>query len=141
MKATTTKTTTNKNHNLYYSVGDQATLCGYTDRRSYTVIATTATTITLQENKRELLNGINSGEPDALRFTPGGFSGHTDGTQRWKVEQDPEGHIIKAHMKRKPRKVWTQKQDGEYGYVFMPDFRNGSSIVIPGAHDYYDFNF
>jgi hypothetical protein len=119
------------------------TLCGYSDRVSYTVIKATRTTLTLQQNSRKLLNGFDSNEPDKLTFTPGGFCGHTDGEQRYEVNPDPNGQIIKAHLKRKPRKVWTEGAgpNGEYAEVLKPDFRNGSSRLIEGQHDFYDYNF
>ncbi len=128
-----------------YKVGDRATVCGYSDRQSYTVIAVTRTSITLQRNKATLLNGANSGEPDALVVTPGGFCCHTEGEQRYLVEVNPEGHIIKAHMKRKPRKVLsaygTAETDWEHTYEEAADFRHHSSRVVPGCSEYYDFNF
>lgn len=129
--------------NPHYTIGDGATLCGYSDRQSHTVIAATATTITLQRDKATLLNGANSGEADALHFAPGGFSGHTSGTQRWKVEPDPSGAVVKAYLKKKPRKVWTKgaAPDGGYAYVETPHYAVGSSSVIPGRHEHYDFNF
>jgi hypothetical protein len=123
-----------------FSIGDQVTLCGYSDRVSYTVIAATRTTLTIQQNNRTLLNGFESDESDKLQFTPGGFSGHVEGEQRYEVQANPNGSIVKAHLKRKPRKVWTET-DGGYAYMFKPDFRCGSSKVVEGQHDHYDFNF
>ena len=119
------------------------TVCGYSDRVSYTVIAATRTTLTLQQNSRTLLNGFDSNESNKLTFTPGGFIGHTEGSQRYDVKPNPNGPIIKASLKRKPRKVWTKgaAPDGGYAYVEMPDFRSGSSKLIEGQHDHYDYNF
>lgn len=126
-----------------YKVGDGATLCGYSDRHAYTVIAVTAKTVTLQRDKATLLNGMNSGEADALTFTPGGFAGHTEGIQRYRYEANPNGEVIKAHMKKKPRKVWTKgaAPDGGYGYVMHAHFTNGASTLIPGRFEHYDYNF
>lgn len=120
-----------------YRIDDQVTVCGYSDRKSFTVIASTPTTITIQENKRTLLNGFDSGEPDALVMTPGGFLGHTEGEQRWMVERDTNGSIIKAHMQHTPQKVWTEG----YAYVERANFKSKMGKVIPGSHDFYDFNF
>ena len=141
MKTTTAPTASFPTHTV--AAGDQMTVCGYSDRVSYTVIAATRTTLTLQRNTRHLLNGFDSNEEDKLTFTPGGFSGHTEGEQRYEVKVNPTGSIIKAHLKRNPCKVWTKgaAADGGYGYVLKPDFRNGSSRVIEGQQDYYDFNF
>lgn len=139
MKTTTAPSTNYPIHTV--AAGDQMTLCGYSDRVSYTVISATRTTLTLQENSRTLLNGVNSNEPDKLTFTAGGFCGHTEGTQRYEVKPNPNGHIIKAHLRRKTRKTWTKGTDGEYSYIMKPDFRNGASYLIEGQHDHYDFNF
>jgi hypothetical protein len=38
-----------------YKIGDGVTLCGYSDRSAYTVIAVTAKTITIQRDKATLL--------------------------------------------------------------------------------------
>lgn len=126
-----------------YEVGDGVTLCGYSDRHAYTVIAVTKTQITLQRDKATLLNGFKSGEPDALTFTPGGFSGHTEGVQRYAYEADPEGEIIVARMKRKLRKSWEQVggEDGHYDHVYRADFGHKSSHIIAGRHEHYDYNF
>lgn len=124
-----------------YKVGDGATLCGYSDRYAYTVIAVTPQSITLQRDRTTLLNGFDSGEPDALVCFPGGFAGHVEGTQRYAYERDPNGEIIKARMIKRPRKVWTEGPDGTYSDVLHPNFKNGSSTVIPGRHEHYDYNF
>jgi len=124
-----------------YKVGDGATLCGWSDRHAYTVIAVTPQSITLQRDKATLLNGFNSGEPDALIMTPGGFAGHTEGTQRYSYEPNPNGEICVARMKKKLRKVWTEGEDGKYSYVTHPHFMNCSSTVVPGRSENYDYNF
>lgn len=105
-----------------FVVGDGATLCGYSDREAYTVVARTAKTLTLQEDKATLLNGFDSGEADALKFTPGGFSGHTDGTQRYAYAANPEGRKVIARLTKKGWTVQTQR-------------------VIAGRHHHYDYNF
>ena len=140
-QATATATANYPTHS--FAAGDQVTLCVYSDRESYTVIAATRTTLTLQQNARKLLNGFDSDAIDRLTFTPGGFSGHVEGRQRYAVEADPNGRIVKANLKRKPRKAWTKGagEDGGYAYTFEPDFRVQSSLVIKGQHDHYDYNF
>ena len=124
-----------------FKVGDGVTLCGYSDRSAYTVIKVTEKTITIQRDKATLLNGISSGEPDALQSSPGGFCGHTSGTQRYSCERDENGSILKCHMKKKPVKIWTRGEDGTYSDVLHADFRNGSSRIISGRHEHYDYNF
>ncbi len=131
-----------------FSVGDGATLCGYSDRTAYTVIAVTASTITLQRDKATLLNGRDSGQPDALTFTAGGFVGHTEGVQRYSYERNTSGHIVKAHIGRKLKKQslpcgeWTKDGQGNLvTHKLVPSIKAGSSNVIAGRHEHYDFNF
>ena len=124
-----------------YKVGDGVTLCGYSDREAYTVIAVTPKTITIQRDKATLLNGFDSGEPDALQFSPGGFCGHTYGQQRYSYERNPNGSIGKCHMRKRPTLVWTKGEDGRYSDVPTADFRHGSSRVVAGRSEYYDYNF
>ena len=128
-----------------FKVGDGASVCFYSDTEAYTVIKVTPKTITLQRDKATLLNGFKSGEPDALQISPGGFSGHTSGEQRYKIERDPNGSIIKAHMRKRPRKVWTKgagtDYEGQYADVYKADFRWGSARIIEGRHEHYDYNF
>ncbi len=122
---TTTTTTTNVPPNKLDAlrIGDGATECGYSDRHAGTVIARTPATITLQLDKATLLNGYNSGEPDALSFTPGGFFGHTAGVQRYAYERDPDGTTL----------VFRRRKNGQY--------MNNGSRLVPGRNHYYDFNF
>jgi hypothetical protein len=124
-----------------YKVGDGATLCGYSDRNAYTVIKVTPQSITIQRDKATLLNGFKSGEPDALTFTPGGFSGHTEGVQRYSYERNPNGEICVARMTKRPMSIREKGDDGRYHDVLKPRFKNGSSTVVPGRHEHYDYNF
>lgn len=105
-----------------YEVGDEVTLSGYSDCEAYTVIARTLCTLTLQADKATLLNGANSGQPDALQFAPGGFVGHTSGRQRWQCERDTSGRTVRAHF---TKRGW--QADGKR--------------VSAGRFPHYDFNF
>ena len=105
-----------------FEVGDGATVCGYSDRDAYTVIKRTAKTLTIKSDKTTLLNGLNSGEKDALVCHPGGFCGHVEGTQRYSYEADPKGHTVVARLTKKGWKV-------------------KGSRVIAGRNHYYDYNF
>lgn len=104
-------------------VGDGATICYWSDCDSATIIARTAKTLTLQEDTQELLNNTGSGEPDALKFAPGGFLGHTSGTQRWKTEPNPKGRI---HVARLTKRGWMAK---------------GLRVSVGVRNPHYDFNF
>lgn len=107
-----------------FKVGDYATALGYSDRYAYEVVARTAKTLTLRRLKATLLNGAASGEPDALHFSPGGFCGHTSGTQRYSYAPMPEAPTVKAH--------WSPKRGC---------FKMGTSRIVLGASEHYDFNF
>lgn len=117
---------------------ERVTVCGYSDRQVCQVIKRTKTTLTLRTLKATLLNGVNSGEPDALQFSPGGFIGHTSGNQRWKLEEDENGTIYVAHRQHKP--VITR-------FICAPPTArvaykvDGNRSVVPGEHPHYDFNF
>lgn len=117
-------------------VGDGAHMCLHTDCHSYTVVKVSASgkTIWCQRDKATLLNGCNSGEPDALTFTPGGFFGHTSGAQRWKIEPDPEGQIMKATRRLLPTGTVIYKQ--ARSRTLSPGFR-----VTEGHYEHYDFNY
>lgn len=105
-----------------FAVGDGATVCGYSDRHAFTVLSRTARSMTLQRDKATLQNGANSGAPDALQFTPGGFVGHTSDRQRWEYEPDPFGEVQIARL---TVRGWEVK--GER--------------VCAGRSEHYDHNF
>ena len=121
-----------------YKVGDGVTVHRYSDAHAYTVIAVTDCTIKIQRDKATLLNGYNSGEVDALHFSPGGFFGHTSGTQRYSYERDLTGTVAIARLQKKPYQRWTK------GAVFsVPEaaFKAEGCRVFPGRSEHYDFNF
>lgn len=115
-------------------IGDGATRNGYSDRQAGTIIARTAKTITWQRDKATLLNGVNSGEADALKFSPGGFCGHTSGRQRWAYESDPNGQVVKLSRRvlRSGEVVWK-----ECGWRT----KSPGGTFSAGRHEYYDYNF
>jgi len=112
-----------------FKVGDGATELLYSDAHAYTVIAVSKNgrIITMQRDKATLLNGADSGEPDALKFTPGGFAAHCEGTPRYSYERDPEGGIIKASLRINNK--WRRQNC------------TSSGRVIAGRHEHYDYNF
>ena len=118
-------------------VGGPATYTLATDSHACTVVAIDrkGTRVTLRADKATLLNGANSGEPDALQFAPGGFFGHTSGTQRYAYEPDPNGetYVVTRRVRRSGKVVWKSV---------------GHDTNSPGlnAHfryrcEHYDFNF
>lgn len=143
------------------NVGDAVTHTVYTDSRAGHVVKVSKNgrTVWVQEATQKLLNGINSGEADALTFTPGGFSGHTEGTQRWEVTPNPEGHVQKFTARPIQRREFVRdaatgltKRDANGRMVeeLVTEWRwklAGHPTTSPGntlnrgARPHYDFNF
>lgn len=109
-------------------IGMGATYHGYSDSQAHTVVAVSATgrRVTLRRDKATLLNGANSGEADALHFSPGGFCGHTSGTQRWSYAPDPDGATQIASLTGKGWRV---------GGL------SGAPVTMGARMEHYDFNF
>lgn len=101
-------------------VGDGATVHLWSDSEAYTIIKRTAKTLTLRRCKAVLADGW---KPE---WISGGFSAICTNieSQRWKYEEDENGRIVKAY--------WSDT----YGFRV-----NGSLRVMPGRHEYYDYNF
>ena len=66
-----------------FRVGDGVNWSQGSDCVAGTVVRVTDASVYVVEDEAKLLNGIESGEPDALHFSPGGFVGHTSGRQRY----------------------------------------------------------
>lgn len=101
-------------------VGDGMTLCLWSDRHAYTVIKKTKTTVTLRRCKATL---NPNWKPE---WIPGGFAAHctNQNEQTYTYEEDPQGEVITAH--------WSEKKSGYY---------HKGCHVIPGRHEFYDYNF
>ena len=69
-----------------FKVGDGVSWAKGTDTVAGTVSRVGPSTIYVREDKATLQNGTESGEADALHFSPGGFVGHTSGEQRYAFE-------------------------------------------------------
>lgn len=116
-------------------VGEGANVFGYSDVMAYTVISVnkTGTVAIIQRDKATLLNGYNSGAPDALHFEPGGFCGHTSGVQRYSYERDPEGETLRITLRTKGQHAGTWRTKGS---------GTGAARVRFGERrEHYDFNF
>lgn len=104
-----------------FAVGEHVTICGYSDRDVAQIVKRTPKSITIRRCQQDLLNGPDSGEPDALKVIPGGFSAHTSGVQRWKIGE-------------------------QFGDEIVCRFKQGRircnlGTITLGSHPYYDFNF
>jgi hypothetical protein len=108
--------------------GQGVTISGWSDANTYTVESVKGRKAVLRANRAKLLNGVGSGEPDALTFTPGGFCGHTDGRQRWEITPDPEGPVTVVTLRKDGQ--WRRKGEDMRGHC-----------VCDGLHHHYDFNF
>jgi len=116
------------------SIGDGVTVSLWTDREAYTIIAKTAKTMTLQEDKATL-------SPDwKPEFVTGGFAGHctNQDDQVYIYERDPDGHKIKISARSWP--------DQEGGTRFRWKKQGvGTNVlggnVFVGRRKFHDYNF
>lgn len=101
-------------------VGDGASVCYWTDKEAYTIIKHTAKTLTMRRCKA-------TRDPAFVpEIIPGGFVGHVvnNNEQTYTYEEDPDGQVIVAH--------WSEKKHGFYWHGLH---------IIPGRHEFYDYNF
>lgn len=117
------------------AVGDKVTFTTYTDSKAGYVerVSPNGKTAMIRLATQTLLNGCNSGEPDALVCTPGGFAGHVEGTQRWAVEPDPDGTVLKFTLRQRGKNlIWKLSGTGTM---------QTGNLLTKGHHPHYDFNF
>lgn len=112
-------------------VGDRVSFGGYSDVYPATVIKRTPKSVTVRKDKGRLLNGANSGEPDALKCYPGGFAAHFEGTHRYEIMEDPEGSKVKFTWREKAG-MWVMVGD---------DPRTAGGKLMEGWSMYHDLNF
>lgn len=114
------------------NINDPVTYTTYTDGAAGWVskVSPNGKTIEVEFAKATLLNGPNSGEPDALQFSPGGFCGHMYGTQRWKLERVSNAMVRKFTLRQNG--VWKVAGHGT---------RSPGCALSKGHHHYYDYNF
>ena len=102
-------------------VGDGATVCHYSDRTACTIIKVSASgkTIHLQEDHAEL----DDWKPEII---PGGFAGHcvNNSSQQYAYRPKPDGVIHRASLRKDGRYLTTNRER-----------------VIPGRHQFHDYNF
>lgn len=119
-----------KTHPTYLR-GDGITLSCGSDREAYTVVNVAPRRMAVQRDKATLLNGPNSGETDALVFTPGGFAAHVTGQQRYSYAPDPCGVVV----------TLTLRKNGKWVRKGTPMRSTAAGAVVPGRHEHYDYNF
>ena len=111
-------------------VGDGVNWALYSDVEPGYIVERTAKTMVVEEAGAELLNGVNSGESDALQFSPGGFVGHTSGRQRYRFYRIDNPRTLKFTR----RKNWQWKLAGHA-------LKSPGGTLHYGINKYYDFNF
>jgi hypothetical protein len=103
------------------TVGDGATICHYSDRTACTVIriSPSGKTVWMQQDTAVL----DDWKPE---FIPGGFAGHcvNNSEQRYAYESNPDGLVHRASLRKDG---WFRTTNGER--------------VIPGRHQFHDYNF
>lgn len=119
----------------FLAIGDPVTHTTHTDGHAGYVekVSKNRKQVTVRMASQKLMNGCNSGEPDALICHPGGYAGHVSGHQRWEVKPNPEGYLAKFSL-RKRGKVWIWKLAGTA--TIAP-----GNILRRGHNPHYDFNF
>ena len=120
-------------------VGDGVTYTIYSDSKAGTIISRTAKSITMQRDKAELLNGMNSDTEDKLECSVGGFAGHVSGVQRHEYTRDEDGQTYKF-----TRRVITNGYTGKQRIVWKrvgSNTRSPGQTLSAGRHEHYDYNF
>jgi hypothetical protein len=116
-----------------FKVGDKATHTIHTDSHAGYIlhVSPNGKTVIFGRSEAKLLNGANSGEHDALEFSPGGFVGHTSGEQRWDIATEPMAGY---------RDKFTLRSNGRWKIAGGGTYSPGNTLR-PGHHPHYDFNF
>jgi hypothetical protein len=113
-------------------VGDEVTHIHWTDATAGWIksVSKSGNAVVVEYAEQTLLNGANSGEPDALQFHAGGFCGHTSGRQRWKIKRAER--TVTQTFKRRSNGRWL---------VSGQSMTSQGGDLIAGHHPHYDFNF
>ena len=113
-------------------VGDEVTYTIYTDSDCGWVskVSPNGKTVLVEFANQILLNGPRSGEPDALSFSPGGFCGHVEGTQRWKISRIANPNVQK----------FTLRKNGQWKIAGHAT-KSPGCVLNKGHYPHYDFNF
>jgi hypothetical protein len=112
-------------------VGMGLTEHGYSDSRAYTVtrVSKSGKTCWAKRDKATLLNGFNSGEPDALVSYPGGFAHHVEGVQRYSYEPDPDAPERRFSLTKRGWRLAGTSQCA------------GGGVTMGVRREHYDYNF
>ena len=113
-------------------VGMGATIRNYSDRQACTIVEVSRSgkRIVVQHDEATLLNGFESGEPDALTFTLGGFCGHVEGVQRYSYAPNPAGS----------RETFTLRKTGQW-IAEGEKAKGGTQLIVGRRAHHHDYNF
>lgn len=120
-------------------VGNAATFLCHSDRHACTIFEVVSPTrLVLRRDRAILRNAVDSDQPDALTFTPGGFCGHVSGQQRFTYEPDVDGTFYTVTLRR------MKQRDGSVKLRWVEagsSAKNGRRAVLGCRDEHYDFNF
>lgn len=116
-----------------FKVGDGVSWGAGTDQEAGTVVAVTPATVTVVEDRSELLNGFDSGADDALKADPGGYSAFVHGRQRYSFSPG-SGRRIRFSLRRRINRF---KMAG----TSINGSMSGWGILSHGRSKHYDYNF
>jgi hypothetical protein len=123
--------------NLAPKIGDGATFTMWSDSYACTVVAVSKSghKISVQRDKATLLNGMTSGEADALTATQGGFVHHVEGVQRYTYTPNADGtiYVCTLRTRKNGEKVWKQVGTGTC--------QTGGTVYVGERSEHYDHNF
>jgi hypothetical protein len=108
-----------------YTVGEGVCWNGYSDVRAGTVVRVSNSRVYVVEDNARLLNGFDSGEPDALTVSIGGFAAHVTGEQRYEFSPG-----------NGPELLFTARKGGRVVMAGCADTTLGRGRV-----KHYDYNF
>jgi len=127
---------TNSNTFDSFSVGDPVNWSAGTDVQPGTVVRITKTRVIVRSIETKLLNGCESGEPDALRFESGGFVGHTSGEQRYEFGEMTGPEIVFSR-----RENGTGTAIAKLQGTSMRGSMRAWGVLSHGHRKHYDYNF
>lgn len=117
-----------------FTIGDGVSWAHGSDTLSGTVSRITSGAIFVREDSAQLLNGVESGAADALQFSPGGFVGHTSGSQRYAFTPG-DGPEIKFTARRALDGAFKESGTSARGSM------RGWGILFHGRVKFHDWNF
>ncbi len=117
-----------------FRVGDGVSWSHGSDRLAGTVARVTRGAVYVVEDTAKLANGPDSGAADSLQFAPGGFVGHTSGTQRY-VYSPGTGPAVKFTARRVLGGTFKESGTSTRGSM------RAWGLLHHGRAKHYDYNY